>query len=331
MKLSDNPAKIVRQSDSGDRAVMCSTDAVPEAARAAFWRATIGASYPGLAVDWLADRPIEARFASRPFARARVTDISNTPIRLGHTPQRGASGYQLVLQLEGRGRYTQDGRDVPQEPGDLVLLDTALPFDSTFEVGLRVLVWDLPRDLLAPLLAEPEKAVARRMRGDHGLGAVLSGCARTLAAEAERLEESAEASLQLHLCTLAALALGAGADARDQAPLAYRAARRQQIVAYIAAHFRDADLDAERAARDLRMSRRWLHALLDDGETGFAGEVARRRLEECRRLLDDPAQDRRSITDIALAAGFGDLSTFNRQFRARYGLTPREVRRARRS
>jgi AraC-like DNA-binding protein len=322
---------IVRQSDSCGRAVIRSTDAVPLAARAAFWRETIGASYPGLAVDWLADRPIEARFASRPFARARITDISNTPIRLTHTPQRGAGGYQLVLQLDGHGRYTQDGRDVVQEPGDLVLLDTALPFDSIFEVGLRVLVWDLPRDLLAPLLAAPEEAVARRIHGERGLGAVLSGCAHTLAAEAERLDKSSELSLQFHLCTLAALALGAGAAARDAAPLAYRAARREQIRAYIAAHFRDADLDAERAAQDLRMSRRWLHALMDDGETGFAGEVARRRLEECRRLLDDPAQDRRSITDIALGAGFGDLSTFNRQFRARYGMTPREVRRARRN
>lgn len=322
---------IVRQSDSCGRAVIRSTDAVPLAARAAFWRETIGASYPGLAVDWLADRPIEARFASRPFARARITDISNTPIRLTHTPQRGAGGYQLVLQLDGHGRYTQDGRDVVQEPGDLVLLDTALPFDSIFEVGLRVLVWDLPRDLLAPLLAAPEHAVAQRIHGDRGLGAVLSGCAHTLAAEAERLDESSELSLQFHLCTLAALALGAGAAARDAAPLAYRAARREQIRAYIAAHFRDADLDAESAAQALRMSRRWLHALMDDGETGFAGEVARRRLEECRRLLDDPAQDRRSITDIALGAGFGDLSTFNRQFRARYGMTPREVRRARRN
>ncbi|HEX7006079.1 MAG TPA: helix-turn-helix domain-containing protein [Alphaproteobacteria bacterium] len=308
--------------------VTCSTDDVPVAARAALWRETIGASYPGLAVDWLADGPIRARFASRPFGDARVTDISNTPIRLAHRPQPGADrGYQLVLQLAGSGSYAHNGRDVVQEPGDLVLLDTALPFDSVFPVDLRVVVWDLPRALLAPLLAEPDEAPARRIRGGDGLGAVLAGYAQSLAAEAGRLDAPAEASLQLHLCTLAALALGAGPAARDAHRLSYRMARRQQVFAYIEAHFRDGGLTAERAARDLRMSRRWLHALLDDSELSFGARVARRRVEECRRLLDDPAYDHLSITDIAFGAGFNDLSTFNRQFRARYGMTPRDVRR----
>jgi len=173
--------------------VTCSTDDVPVAARAALWRETIGASYPGLAVDWLADGPIRARFASRPFGDARVTDISNTPIRLAHRPQSGADrGYQLVLQVAGTGSYAHNGREVVQEPGDLVLLDTALPFDSLFPVDLRVVVWDLPRALLAPLLADPDEAAARRIRGGEGLGAVLAGYARTVAAEAGRLDAPAE-------------------------------------------------------------------------------------------------------------------------------------------
>jgi AraC-like DNA-binding protein len=313
------------------RTITCSTDDVPAAARAAYWRHMIGTPYPGLAVDWLADRPIRARFASRAFADARVTEISNTPIRLTHTPQAGAAGgYQLVLQLAGSGSYAHGGRDVIQVPGDLVLLDTALPFASIFADSLHVLVWDLPRPALAPLLADPDEAVARRVAGGHGLGALLASYVRTLAREADRLDAAAEPSLQLHLCTLAALALGATAGAREQRAITYRAARRQQVLAYIDAHFRDGDLTAERAARALRMSRRWLHALLDEAEIGFAGRVARRRLEECRKLLDDPAHDYLSITEIALRAGYNDLSTFNRQFRARYAMTPREVRRARR-
>ena len=37
-----------------------------------------------------------------------------------------------------------------------------------------------------------------------------------------------------------------------------------------------------------------------------------------------------TVTDVALACGFGDLSHFNRYFRARFGLTPREIRKANR-
>ena len=44
-------------------------------------------------------------------------------------------------------------------------------------------------------------------------------------------------------------------------------------------------------------------------------------------MLADPSRDHLSITDIAYAAGFGDLSHFNHSFRRRYGATPREIRR----
>jgi len=45
-------------------------------------------------------------------------------------------------------------------------------------------------------------------------------------------------------------------------------------------------------------------------------------------VLADPRYADRTICDIALAAGFGDLSTFNREFRRRFGMTPSDVRRA---
>jgi AraC-like DNA-binding protein len=48
-------------------------------------------------------------------------------------------------------------------------------------------------------------------------------------------------------------------------------------------------------------------------------EAESRRLT-ARRLAD------RSIASIAFGWGFGDLSGFNRAFRAAFGATPREVR-----
>jgi transcriptional regulator GlxA family with amidase domain len=46
----------------------------------------------------------------------------------------------------------------------------------------------------------------------------------------------------------------------------------------------------------------------------------------CHRDLTDPAMRHRSISEIAFAAGFNDLSHFSRSYRARYGLLPRETR-----
>ena len=49
-----------------------------------------------------------------------------------------------------------------------------------------------------------------------------------------------------------------------------------------------------------------------------------RRLHFAKRLLDDTDL---SITEIALAAGYGSLRRFNYAFRASYGCAPRELRR----
>ncbi len=304
------------------------TEDLPVEARADRWRRAIGAPFPGLAVDWLSDEPISARFRSHAFAAARVTEIRNTPVRVEHQPRRdGAGDYQLVLHLAGYGSYTQNGHEVIQEAGDLVLLDTALPYVSTFGVSFGLLVWNLPRAKLAPLLSAPEGVVARRISGRHGLGALLSATMRALVAESEHFAAETQRHLQMYLLSLTALSVGASSELQSVPRATYRAARRQEILTYIEAHFRDDGVSVERAARDLRMSQRWLHALLEGSGAGFAARITERRLKACQEMLDDPVNDGLSIAEIAFDCGFGDLSTFNRRFRGRYGIAPSQARR----
>jgi len=54
--------------------------------------------------------------------------------------------------------------------------------------------------------------------------------------------------------------------------------------------------------------------------------VMAQRLERAHRLLSDPKLCDRTLTAIAFAAGFNDLSHFQRRFRRRYGATPSGVR-----
>lgn len=56
---------------------------------------------------------------------------------------------------------------------------------------------------------------------------------------------------------------------------------------------------------------------------GALDYVARLRLEEARRLLED---DDQRLTQVALSVGFNDPSYFARVFRRHTGLTPREYR-----
>ncbi len=50
------------------------------------------------------------------------------------------------------------------------------------------------------------------------------------------------------------------------------------------------------------------------------------RLTRAHHVLSDPHSGGLTITAIAYAAGFGDLSYFSRCFRRRFGATPSEIR-----
>lgn len=50
------------------------------------------------------------------------------------------------------------------------------------------------------------------------------------------------------------------------------------------------------------------------------------RLVSAHRMLCDPRCAGLSVSAIAFAVGFGDLSYFNRTFRRRFGATPSELR-----
>lgn len=92
-------------------------------------------------------------------------------------------------------------------------------------------------------------------------------------------------------------------------------------------HLADPTLSARHVARRLGLSERSIYLLFERSGLSFASFVTDERLKRATAMLLDPARKQQRIGDIALAAGFGDLSTFNRSFRRRYGRTPSSLRR----
>ncbi|MDJ0657198.1 MAG: helix-turn-helix transcriptional regulator [Xanthomonadales bacterium] len=72
------------------------------------------------------------------------------------------------------------------------------------------------------------------------------------------------------------------------------------------------------------------NALNKSIDGGFYTLINDLRLEACRKLLDDPANDRRTVLELAYRAGFNSKATFYRYFRARLGMTPKAYRARRR-
>ena len=112
----------------------------------------------------------------------------------------------------------------------------------------------------------------------------------------------------------------------DAQPRGRRAARLRLAKAYVLHHLAESGLNADKVARHLSISGRTVQMLFEAEGTTFSAYVLEQRLLESLRRLRDPRLDTQAISQIAYAAGFVDLSHFNRYFRMRFGDTPSGVR-----
>ena len=108
---------------------------------------------------------------------------------------------------------------------------------------------------------------------------------------------------------------------------AVAAARLDLALDHIAKSFEDPNLTIAAVARRQNISARYLQRLIETTGTSFTTRVNELRLQRALALLTKPGGQDRRILDLALEAGFSDISHFNRLFRARFGDTPSGVRR----
>ena len=132
-----------------------------------------------------------------------------------------------------------------------------------------------------------------------------------------------------HIYDLIALGLALDPSPGDQEQelSAIAAARLDLALDHIAKSFEDPNLTIAAVARRQNISARYLQRLIESTGTTFTTRVNELRLQRALALLTKPGGQDRRILDLALEAGFSDLSHFNRLFRARFGDTPSGVRR----
>ena len=118
---------------------------------------------------------------------------------------------------------------------------------------------------------------------------------------------------------------------RDAPSIAERQGRLhiETIEAYVRRQFADPDLTPSDVAKAIGVSRRYLHRLYTEAGRSFRGDLIALRIEACLKAFADPRQAQKTVAEIAFAAGYTDISQFNRHFRRLRGETPTAVRRAR--
>jgi AraC-like DNA-binding protein len=145
-----------------------------------------------------------------------------------------------------------------------------------------------------------------------------------LSAVGAAVSESEAALLTENLCNLIALA-----SARDIEPGRLQPELQiQAILVFCRQNLHDPDLSPQRVADRFRMSVRTLHARFSQIGQTFGRWLLNARVDACGAALRDVHQCNLNISEIAYRMGFNDLSHFNKAFRARFGMTPRDWRNA---
>jgi AraC-like DNA-binding protein len=309
-----------------------STRDLPEAERGPYWRDFFSREICHVDIEPQTDATIDADATMLMLPGIGLGWCNSyTPAcwtRTADLVKDGNDSYALVMPVSGTMVRSQLGRDLKVDSGEAVGILHAEPASIIFN-KLSHIALMMPRAALSPLVANLEDTATRPIpRGNEALR-LLRRYIGNLRAIPDLTDQTLGDLVATHICDLVAVALGATADAQHLAfRRGMRAARLHSVKSDIAAN---PGVSLHTLAERQGVTPRYVQMLFESEGTTFTTYALDRRLECAHHMLTDPGFDGWTISAIALQAGFGDLSYFNRCFKRRFSLTPTDTRNIRQS
>jgi AraC-like DNA-binding protein len=319
-------------SPNGDLAPLkVSTSDLPERDRLPFWRDFFSQKIVLANIDLLSTSPLRAEVTLYALSAMRLmwSDLS-TPMQGERTQEmvsQGDDSISFIVKQDGLFTIRQRGIEVSPCAGEAFGVLHAEPA-CMMTSEARYTGFLMPRDTLAPLVRDIEDRAMRPISRNNEALRLLVQYASTLRAEAPLTTAELSHLASAHIRDLIAIALGA---TRDGAAIAnaggMRAARLEAIKTDILKNLTSPGLAISEVARRQYVTPRYIQMLFESEGATFSEFVCEQRLRRAHGMLLQPRFCDKSVTAIAFAAGFSDLSYFNRCFRRCFGASPSELRR----
>ncbi len=307
-----------------------STDDLAPRERAPQWREWVWSHFGGLDSDLYGDTTFDGHIAAARAGDVVLTRLEANRHRVLRTPEmarKSDAGYiKIVAPWQGNAGVEQAGRQAWVRPGSWTLYDTSGSYTVSNPERSNHLIVMVPKAAVLSRDLRLEPLMARQAGGQSGISRVALDTMRSTYQELPHMSADAArgaGELITQLVRLSLQELAGQTSATTQ-----QMALRDRVLDFVAQHLHEPGLTIERIAQALNCSKRLLHNAFAGDEDTLAGTIQRLRLEACVRTLRDPAQHTRAITDIALGAGFNNLSHFSRVFRQHTGFSPRDFREA---
>lgn len=245
----------------------------------------------------------------------------------------------VTIQLQGKGRFSQNGREQILEPGDMVFNDSSLPSQWDFNDKFEQLIYQIPRSLFSLDDAGVEQVGGHKLRRDSTITNLLANYMldAVKAIGIHRLDAKDEQFMSKHLIQMIVKAIrlsmqdsiGRSIQAAENSMPDSDAAEcdLEMLLFYIRENFHLLTLSVESLAEEFSISRRQVYKLFERGNLSPAQYIADYRMKQFAERLISPVFRNLSISEISLSCGIANLSHVSRIFRSRYSESPREYRR----
>lgn len=233
--------------------------------------------------------------------------------------------YMAYLSLRDDIEFEQFNRHVRCQQASLTLVSGNDPLVHSKLGDNDTLCLGMPSEFVEQRYPKAEQLCAVRISTEGGIGSLVQDSFLSLHREAPRMstEEFRSAARIVGDLILLALGSGAGPSTSTSFVRTSNLARAKRITR---ARLSDPDLTPADVAAECQISVSYLHNLFrDDGRT-FREYLVGERLQQARAMLETGAAI--SITEVAMACGFPNMSSFSTLFRKAFSAAPRAFARA---
>ncbi|MEO6016040.1 MAG: helix-turn-helix domain-containing protein [Polaromonas sp.] len=246
--------------------------------------------------------------------------------------QDGVDYISINLMLSCTEGLVDHGGQQRLQAGSLWFVDSALPVEFRYPKHHSLSIF-LPRRRVLEALdgAAPRMAggalLPAGLQAGSGIGAVLESHMRMVAEHADAMSP-AQRVTAISACAELALSVVQAAHQGAADPEQFQGGFYQAAMHVIDAGYGDPQLNPGAVAAAIGCSRASLYRLFASHDQGVAAMIWAARLEAARRMVASASHQHLLFSEIAFRCGFTDQSTFNRMFRRRYGISPRDARAA---
>lgn len=255
-----------------------------------------------------------------------VADMDGTTYTFSRDMRRIArTGLDLIfvqVTLEGSDVRTVNGETTLVETGDISIFDLSRPLHSETQ-RCRNLTLVLPRHLLFSKDVQNDALHGLLLKRSTSTARLIGSHLRALFDDLPDITQAEAPAIVTATANLVTNLVGPQVNNRTQPSPTVRGAVIMEIRRYIEQNIGQPDLGPDHLCKMFGLSRASLYRLFEP-VGGVNDYIRTRRL---RTAFDTLANDgKRTVSEVAYACGFPDISAFSRAFRNQFGMSPSEVR-----